>query len=99
MASAETRSLYCRLPTADCPSGGIPMFEPVSSRVSFPELEAGVLQLWKDKDIFRRSVDERPAHRVYSFFEGPPTANGRPGIHHVLARVFKDAFPRFWTMK
>src|SRR5207253_2606091 len=37
--------------------------------------------------------------KLYSFFEGPPTANGKPGIHHVLARVFKDAFPRFWTMR
>jgi isoleucyl-tRNA synthetase len=75
------------------------MFEPVSSRVSFPEVEARVLQFWKDRDIFRRSVEERPEDRLYSFFEGPPTANGQPGIHHVLARIFKDAFPRYWTMK
>ena len=75
------------------------MFEPVSSRVNFPELEARVLQFWRDRDIFRRSVDERSADKVYSFYEGPPTANGVPGIHHVLARVFKDAFPRFWTMR
>jgi isoleucyl-tRNA synthetase len=75
------------------------MFEPVSSRVSFPELEARVLAFWKQHDIFRRSVEERPAEKLYVFYEGPPTANGRPGIHHVLARVFKDAFPRYWTMK
>jgi isoleucyl-tRNA synthetase len=75
------------------------MFEPVSSRVSFPELEARILAFWRERDIFRRSVEERPADRIYSFYEGPPTANGRPGIHHVLARVFKDAFPRYWTMK
>ncbi len=75
------------------------MFEAVTSRVSFPELEQRMLAFWKEHDIFRRSVEERPADRLYSFFEGPPTANGRPGIHHVLARVFKDAFPRYWTMK
>ncbi|MBI2760544.1 MAG: isoleucine--tRNA ligase [Chloroflexi bacterium] len=75
------------------------MFEPVNSRVSFPELESRVLQFWKDRDIFRRSVEERPEDKLYSFYEGPPTANGAPGIHHVLARVFKDLFPRYWTMK
>ncbi len=75
------------------------MFEPVSSRVSFPEMEERVLQFWKEQDIFRRSVEERPEHKVYSFYEGPPTANGTPGIHHVLARIFKDAFPRFRTMR
>ena len=75
------------------------MFAPVSSRVNLPELEEQMMQFWQQNDIFRRSVDERPADRPYTFYEGPPTANGRPGIHHVLARVFKDAFPRYWTMK
>ena len=75
------------------------MFQPVSSRVSFPELEERILQFWKEHDIFRRSVDERSEDKLYVFYEGPPTANGQPGIHHVLARIFKDAFPRFWTMR
>ncbi|MEX2100184.1 MAG: isoleucine--tRNA ligase [Acidimicrobiia bacterium] len=74
-------------------------FEPVSSRVSFPEQEQRILEFWKQHDIFKRSVEERPADRVFSFFEGPPTANGNPGIHHILARVFKDLIPRYRTMR
>jgi isoleucyl-tRNA synthetase len=74
-------------------------FDPVPPHVSFPELEARILELWRDRDVFRRSVEERPADRVFSFYEGPPTANGSPGIHHVLARVFKDLVPRYKTMR
>ena len=74
-------------------------FEPVPSRVSFPQQEEAILGLWKDRDIFRRSVEERPEDNVFSFYEGPPTANGNPGIHHVLARVFKDLVPRYRTMR
>ncbi|MSQ17203.1 MAG: isoleucine--tRNA ligase [Dehalococcoidia bacterium] len=75
------------------------MFQPVSSRVSFPELDARVLQLWKDKDVLHRSETERPGAPLFMLFEGPPTANGSPGIHHVLARVFKDVICRHRTMK
>ena len=75
------------------------MFNPVSSRVSFPEMEAGVLQLWKDKDIFHRTETEQEDGPLFMLFEGPPTANGSPGIHHVLARVFKDVICRYHTMK
>src|SRR5262245_37567960 len=74
-------------------------FEPVGSRVSFPNLEQDMLAFWRDRDIFRRSVEERPADRTFNFYEGPPTANGNPGIHHVLARVFKDLIPRYQTMR
>ncbi len=74
-------------------------FDPVPTHVSFPELEARILAVWRERDIFRRSVEERPADRVFSFYEGPPTANGSPGIHHVLARVFKDLIPRYRTMR
>ena len=74
-------------------------FQPVASRVSFPDLETDVLAFWRDRDVFRRSVSERPADRVFNFYEGPPTANGNPGIHHVLARVFKDLVPRYRTMQ
>ncbi len=76
-----------------------PRFEAVSSRVSFPEQEVRILDFWKRHEIFKRSVEERPEDRVFSFFEGPPTANGNPGIHHVLARVFKDLIPRYRTMR
>ena len=63
------------------------------------ELEARVREFWRVRDIFRRSVEERPADDVFSFYEGPPTANGTPGVHHVLSRVFKDLFPRYQTMR
>ena len=74
-------------------------FEPVPSRVSFPALEEDVLAFWREHDVFRRSVEERPADKLFSFYEGPPTANGTPGVHHVLARVFKDLIPRYKTMR
>ncbi|MCA9831496.1 MAG: isoleucine--tRNA ligase [Dehalococcoidia bacterium] len=75
------------------------MFRPVNARVKFPDLEKEILAFWKDRDIFRRSVEERPADRQFTFYEGPPTANGRPGIHHVLSRVYKDLIPRYKTMR
>ena len=75
------------------------MFKAVSSRVSFPQMEEGVLQLWKDEDIFRRTETERANGPRFMLYEGPPTANGMPGIHHVLARVFKDIICRYKTMK
>ena len=75
------------------------MFTPVSSRVSFPELDARVLQLWKEQDVFHRTETERQDSPLFMLFEGPPTANGSPGIHHVLARVFKDVICRHRTMK
>ena len=75
------------------------MFRPVSSRVSFPELDAHILQYWKDKDIFHRTETERPDAPLFTLFEGPPTANGSPGLHHVLARIFKDVICRYRTMK
>ena len=75
------------------------MFKSVSSRVSFPEMEEGVLQFWKEEDIFRRTESERADGPRFMLYEGPPTANGMPGIHHVLARVFKDIICRYKTMK
>ena len=75
------------------------MFEPVSSRVNFPQLETSVLDFWKQRDIITRSMTEREGAPSYVFYEGPPTANGLPGIHHVLSRAFKDLFPRYKTMR
>ncbi|MDP3964895.1 MAG: isoleucine--tRNA ligase [bacterium] len=65
----------------------------------FSELEEGVLKRWKDKSIFKKSLEQTAQGKRFVFFEGPPTANGRPGIHHVLARVFKDVIPRYKTMR
>jgi len=62
-------------------------------------MEERVLTFWRDEQIFARSVAERRGGEPYVFYEGPPTANGRPGAHHVLSRVFKDVFPRFHTMR
>jgi isoleucyl-tRNA synthetase len=75
------------------------MFRPVSSKVSFPQLEEGILRLWKERDIFPKSIDQRPEDRPFIFYEGPPYANASPGIHHVLARVFKDVMVRYKTMR
>ena len=75
------------------------MFNPVSSRVSFPEVDAKVLRQWEENDVFHRSWSERKDAPLFVMFEGPPTANGSPGIHHVLARVFKDVICRYRTMK
>jgi isoleucyl-tRNA synthetase len=75
------------------------MFEPVVSRVNFPQAEEKILGLWKDKKIFGRSVEQRRGKARFVFYEGPPFANGNPGIHHVLARIFKDVIIRYKVMK
>jgi isoleucyl-tRNA synthetase len=71
---------------------------PVDPQQSFPRLEEEVLARWKAERIFEQTVERRAGARPWVFYEGPPTANGRPGVHHVLARVFKDIFPRYRTM-
>jgi isoleucyl-tRNA synthetase len=77
----------------------VPGFNPVDPKQSLPDLEQRVLERWRDGDVFERSLDNRKDAEVWSFYEGPPTANGRPGSHHVLARVFKDVYPRYKTMR
>jgi isoleucyl-tRNA synthetase len=77
----------------------MPGFKPVDPRQSFPELEERVLARWRERDVFDRSLANRAEAEVWSFYEGPPTANGRPGSHHVLSRVFKDVYPRYRTMR
>jgi len=75
------------------------MFEPVAARYDGPALEKEVLELWRREDVFKRVLDAGKDRPRFVFYEGPPTANGRPGIHHVLARTFKDLFPRYKTMR
>ena len=75
------------------------MFQEVSTRAGFAEMEAEVRRFWKERDIFARSVKQREGRPLFVFYEGPPTANGLPGIHHVLARAMKDLFPRYKTMR
>ena len=74
-------------------------FAPVGSQMPFRELEERLRARWKEREVFRRSVEAEPERPLYSFYEGPPTANGAPGVHHVLSRVFKDLFPRYKTMR
>ena len=74
-------------------------FPPVESSVDFVALEERVLERWRTHDVFAESLRRREGAPEWVFYEGPPTANGRPGAHHVLARVFKDIYPRFKTMQ
>ncbi len=74
-------------------------FQEVNSRVDFRELEERVGKFWQEREIFRKSLEQRQDAPRYVFYEGPPTANGLPGVHHVLGRVYKDTFPRYQTMK
>ncbi|MDP9318772.1 MAG: isoleucine--tRNA ligase, partial [Actinomycetota bacterium] len=74
-------------------------WRPVPPASAWREMEERVLEFWRDRRIFPRSLEERAGAEPWVFYEGPPTANGRPGSHHVLSRVFKDIFPRFQTMR
>ncbi len=71
----------------------------LSSQPNFPQLEEDVLARWKEQKIFEKTLEATKNGKHFVFFEGPPTANGKPGIHHVLARAFKDVIPRFKTMQ
>ncbi|MCK5590012.1 MAG: class I tRNA ligase family protein, partial [Dehalococcoidales bacterium] len=75
------------------------MFKRVNSKIDFPQLEKDILRYWKEHKIFDKSVEVREGSKRYVFYEGPPTANGSPGIHHVLSRLFKDVVCRYKTMK
>jgi isoleucyl-tRNA synthetase len=74
-------------------------YRSVDPAQSFPELEQQVLERWRERDVFHESIRRREGAPPFIFYEGPPTANGRPGSHHVLSRVFKDVFPRYKTMQ
>lgn len=69
------------------------------SKLNWPEIEQDVLQFWEDRGIFEKSVAQRPLENAFTFFEGPPSANGLPGIHHVMARAMKDIFCRYKTQQ
>ncbi|RPI87038.1 MAG: isoleucine--tRNA ligase [Chloroflexi bacterium] len=75
------------------------MFKPVSPRLNIILLEEEVLRLWKHRHIFEKSEELRKGSPEFVFYEGPPTANGKPGVHHALARSFKDIFPRYKGMR
>ena len=75
------------------------MFKPVSPKLNVTSMEENVLKFWKQARIFEKTVEQRQGAPAYVFYEGPPTANGKPGVHHVLARAFKDMFPRYKIMR
>ncbi len=74
------------------------MFREVSTKLDFPKIEESVLQFWRQNDIFRKSMRIREGSPEFVFLEGPPTANGRPGVHHILSRIMKDIICRYKTM-
>jgi len=74
-------------------------FNKVDQKQNFPELEKNILEFWEKNQIFQKSLEKNKGKEKFIFYEGPPTANGKPGIHHVLARAFKDLIPRYKTMK
>ncbi len=75
------------------------MYKKVSTDLNFVEREKEVLEFWKENKIFEKSIDSRKEGETYTFYDGPPTANGKPHIGHVLTRVIKDMIPRYRTMK
>ena len=75
------------------------MYKKVSTNLNFVEREKEVGKFWKDNDIFKKSMENRKEGETYTFYDGPPTANGKPHIGHVLTRVIKDMIPRYRTMK
>ena len=75
------------------------MYDKVSTNLNFVDREKKIENFWKENNIFQKSIDERAKGEPYTFFDGPPTANGKPHIGHVLTRVIKDMIPRYQTMK
>ncbi|MCT2278023.1 isoleucine--tRNA ligase [Micromonospora chalcea] len=75
------------------------MYRAVPAQASFPDIDHGILKFWSDRKVFALSLERSQGRPEWVFYEGPPTANGMPGAHHIEARVFKDVFPRYKTMK
>ena len=75
------------------------MFEPVNNKVEFPKMEEDVLKLWSEKDIYKKSIEQRPADNEYVFYDGPPFATGLPHFGHFVPGTIKDAIPRYQSMK
>ena len=75
------------------------MFKQNIDKIGYPEIEKNILKFWEDKQIFEKSISSRSEDKSYAFYEGPPTANGKPGIHHVMSRTLKDLVCRYKTMQ
>src|SRR5262245_43623032 len=76
-----------------------PRFPALPAAIDLPAMEHEMLRRWQDGKVFERSLEQTATGPLWTFYEGPPTANGTPGVHHIEARVFKDVFPRFKTMQ
>ena len=76
-----------------------PQYRQVPAQVDLPALDHEILHFWHANSVFVRSLEQSAGRPEWVFYEGPPTANGMPGAHHIEARVFKDVFPRYQTMK
>jgi len=74
-------------------------FKQYESKINYPKIEEGILKFWKENEIFSKSISSRPEDKQFTFYEGPPTANGKPGLHHVMARTLKDLVCRYKTLK
>ena len=75
------------------------MFKELPNQLNFPRLEQKQIEFWRKQDIFKKSMQKEAPNGNFIFYEGPPTANGKPGVHHVISRAFKDLFPRYKTMR
>ncbi|RCK75217.1 MAG: Isoleucyl-tRNA synthetase [Ignavibacteriae bacterium] len=75
------------------------MFKELTDKINYSELEKQILKFWQDNKIFEKSISSREGKPSFTFYEGPPTANGRPGIHHVMSRTLKDLVCRYKTMR
>lgn len=75
------------------------MFKQNLEKIKYPEIEEAILNFWEENNIFQKSIDTRDPKKHFTFYEGPPTANGKPGIHHVMARTLKDLVCRYKTLK
>ena len=75
------------------------MYKQGIEKTSYPEIEKNILRFWKENGVFEKSVESRSKDNTFAFYEGPPTANGKPGIHHVISRTLKDLICRYKTMK
>ena len=86
------------LTSGDGSTPTMPVFDPLPAHLSLPDLEDEVLQLWEREQVFAKALEQNQHGAPFVFYEGPPTANGIPGVHHVLARSFKDCFLRYQQM-
>ena len=75
------------------------MYKKVDTNLNFVDREIDVLKFWKENNVFEQSIDQRTDGPTFTFYDGPPTANGKPHIGHILTRVIKDLIPRYKAMK